>query len=258
MIEDRWKRHVIDAMARRSRSALHAAIRLYGANAFTVEQIGSCETWEQLCEMEKAAIASYGTFRPTGYNLTLGGDGKSGCTPSDETRQKMSDALKGREVSEEQKAKVSAWHSALPDEVRADRAKKMSEANARRTPEDRARISEVISASKRGKKRDPETVAKIADALRGKPRSAEAIAKTTASNTGRKHSDEMRARMSEIAKARSPEAMANFLGNRKGVSHSEETRAKMSEAAQARREKTAEAMREIWRQRKAAQIGGAP
>ncbi len=228
-IEDRWKQHLADARRGRSRGALHAAIRLYGADAFAIQQIGSCETWGQLCEMEKAAIASYGTFRPAGYNLTRGGDGVIGCVYADR--------------SPESKANLS---------------RKIAEANDRRTPEERARISEVISASKLGKKRAPETVAKVANALRGKPRSAEVIAKISAGNTGKKHSAEVRARMSEIAKSRSPEAMANFTSCRKGASHSEESRSKMSEAAQARREKTAEAMREIWRQRKAAQIGGAP
>ncbi|MBB5414103.1 GIY-YIG nuclease family protein [Paraburkholderia atlantica] len=207
-VAERWGQHVRSAARKESNSALHAAIRKYGEDAFSVEQIKSCETWDEACEMEKSSITAYGTFTPSGYNLTLGGEGFLGCDRSTA------------------RAKMSAWHSAISDDVRAERARKMSEANANRTPEERARISGAISASKRGKKRDPEMVAKVANANRGKTRSVEAIAKTVAGNTGRKHSDECRARMSE--------------------------------AAQARRERTAETMREIWRQRKAAQIGGAP
>lgn len=255
-IEARWKQHCGDARRKRWSSALHAAIRLYGESNFVVEQIGSCETWDQLCEMEKAAISTHDTFRPNGYNLTRGGDGKLGCIASEETRQKMSKALSGRIVSNETRAKMSATHAAMPEDAKAVRAKKMAEANARRTPEEQTRIAEAIAASKRGKPRPPEVMEKVAASLRGRKRSDESIAKTAAGNRGQKRSPELRAQMSAIAKARSAEGMANFLGCRRGVEHSQETRAKMSEAAQARREKTAETMREIWRQRKAAQSGG--
>ncbi len=256
-IAERWKKHIRDAVACRSRSALHAAMRKYGVEAFVVEQIGSHETWEQLCSAERAAIEAYGTFRPHGYNLTLGGDGKFGCIPSEETRQKMSKAMSGRIVSDETSARLSSAHAAMSEGAKAVRAKKISEANARRTPEETARIVETISASKRGKKRPLEVIEKVAASLRGKRRSDEVKAQMSASRRGFRHSDESREKMSASAKARSAESMANFLGCRRGVEHSEETRAKMSEAALARREKTAEKMREIWRQRKATQQGGA-
>lgn len=229
-IAERWKQHISAAKACRHKSALHAAIRKYGEAAFTIDQIGSAETWKELCSMERSAIAKYGTFGPGGYNLTLGGDGTPGCRYADR-----------------------------PQESRESLERKIVEANARRTPVEQARIAEAISASKRGKARPKDVVERIAAAKRGKRPSDEAIAKTAAANRGQKRSSEMRSKMSSIAKARSAESMANFTGCRSGTEHTAEARAKMSEAATARREKTAETMREIWRQRKAArvEVGGA-
>lgn len=256
-IDARWKQHVSDAARHRSNSVLHAAIRKYGQEAFSLEQIGSCDTWEAACEMEKAEIASRGTFSPDGYNLTLGGDGLLGVKHSEEFKAFISEVHKGRVVSDLTRERLRAAHEARPEHEKAELAEKIASANSKRTPEERDRIAEAIAASKRGKKRPSEVMEKVAQANRGKRRSDEAIAKTAAANRGRKRSSELRAKMSAIAKARSAESMANFIGCRKGQPVSGETRAKMAEAAQARREKTAETVREVWRQRKAAaQAGG--
>jgi predicted GIY-YIG superfamily endonuclease len=228
-IAARWQQHVSAAIARRFNSALHAAIRKYGAEAFSVEQIGSAETWKELCALERSAIAERGTFTPNGYNLTLGGDGTPGYIYANRS-----------------------------PESQAQLSKKIAEANARRTPEERARIAEAIAASKRGKPRPPELIEKLAAQKRGKTHSEEARARMSAGHVGFKHSAESREKMSAIAKARSAESMANFTGCRKGQPVSDETRSRMSEAARARSQATAEKMREIWRQRKAAQAGGAP
>ena len=40
------------------------------------------------------------------YNMTNGGDGSSGCIPSEETRRKMSEAGKGRIFSKEHRRKI--------------------------------------------------------------------------------------------------------------------------------------------------------
>jgi len=55
----------------------------------------------------------------------------------------------------------------------------MAAANARRTPEERARISETIAASKRGKPRPPEVIAKMR-----RKRSPEVIARVRAARWG--------------------------------------------------------------------------
>lgn len=100
-----------------------------------------------------------------------------------------------------------------------------------------------ISASLKGKKPTPETLAK----LRGRKLSAEHIAKRSASQRGRKlsaeglakisrlgkkWSDESRARHSKALKGlkRNPETVAKIANARRGSKHSAETIAKLSEA----------------------------
>lgn len=51
-------------------------------------------------------IQQYNTKQPNGYNLTDGGDNVSNKLHSIETRQKISNALKGRKLTEEQKNKI--------------------------------------------------------------------------------------------------------------------------------------------------------
>ena len=47
----------------------------------------------------------YNSFE-NGLNLTKGGDGRLGCTPSDETKLKLSKAAKGRVLSTETKSRI--------------------------------------------------------------------------------------------------------------------------------------------------------
>jgi hypothetical protein len=52
----------------------------------------------EACAVEKGLIATYGTFAPSGYNLTIGGEGTQGHRKilSSEHRQKISEAHKGK------------------------------------------------------------------------------------------------------------------------------------------------------------------
>jgi group I intron endonuclease len=91
-----------------SRSALHCAIRKYGKGAFVVGQIDSANSKEELSEKEIFHIAALKTIAPAGYNLTAGGEGMSGWSPTEETRRKRSESLRGHLVSEETCHKISA------------------------------------------------------------------------------------------------------------------------------------------------------
>jgi hypothetical protein len=74
-LEQRWAKHVEHAFGKRDAGALYGALRKYGVETFKREQLGECDDWERLCQMEKDAIASHGTLSPNGYNLTIGGEG---------------------------------------------------------------------------------------------------------------------------------------------------------------------------------------
>ena len=101
-------------------------------------------------------------------NMTDGGGGSSGFKFSDETREKLAAAQRGKKHSAESKEKLAA----------AQRGKKHS-----------AESKEKTAAANRGKKLSAETKEKIAAAKRGKkrgPLSAEHKEKLAAANRGRK------------------------------------------------------------------------
>jgi group I intron endonuclease len=100
---------------------LYRAARAYGWENFSVEEIGTAETIEQLMAMEMAAIERFNTRYPNGYNFTDGGKGTRGRLHSEATRELMREKAKqgrggwnrGRKtgpLSAEHRAKLSASH----------------------------------------------------------------------------------------------------------------------------------------------------
>jgi group I intron endonuclease len=95
-LHDRWSDHARPCLGKNvNRSAIGSAIRLYGKENFTIEQIDSAETLEQLNTMEITYIKAFNTLAPNGYNLELGGESKA-C--HDDTKAKISATLKGRPI----------------------------------------------------------------------------------------------------------------------------------------------------------------
>jgi len=75
-------------------SYLYNAINKYGIDSFKYSVIETCDTKEELDEMEFHYIKQYNSLAPNGYNLTLGGDGWCGLNHSEKTKQQISDNLK--------------------------------------------------------------------------------------------------------------------------------------------------------------------
>lgn len=74
-IEERWKQHCRDSRKElKERRPLYSAIRKYGEENFSIEQIEECSD-SVVNERETYWIEWYGSFK-CGYNATLGGDGK--------------------------------------------------------------------------------------------------------------------------------------------------------------------------------------
>lgn len=71
---------------------LYQAMRKHGIENFKFEVLCNCLKPEYLDEMERHFIVEFNSFE-RGYNMTCGGD-----AVSDETRQKLSTALKGRRI----------------------------------------------------------------------------------------------------------------------------------------------------------------
>lgn len=172
-----------------------AAISKYSWENFTVEIIEECPV-EQLNEREIFWIAEFNSKVPNGYNLTDGGDG--GSNPSEETRKRMSVAkkgkpspLKGKSLSDEARANISANHADVSGEKNSFYGKHHSD-------ESRAKMS----AAKKGKPH--------------KPHSPETCAKIAASNKG-KHSQNKGKHLSEEHRAKIAVARKAFWARKKAV-----------------------------------------
>ncbi len=77
------------------------ALRKYGFDSFEWGVLEYCDSKEELDEMEFHYIKQYGSFRPSGYNMTLGGEGSLGWKPSVETKKKISNSKKGKSIGKE-------------------------------------------------------------------------------------------------------------------------------------------------------------
>ena len=175
-------------------------------------------------EYERALIAAIGRVDiQTGplANKTEGGEGPSGAIRSEDTRKRMSAALKGHKHSPETLAKIVAarvgWrHTA---EARA----KMSETRAgkKRSPEVRAKMG--------GWKQTPEARAKIAASNARRTISAETRVKMGAANVGRKLTPETLAKLIAVNTGRKQthEAKEKIAASKRGVSLSEKHKEKI-------------------------------
>ena len=103
----RFKQHLFDA-EHGSQYRFHRAIRKYGKENFEVSIIAFCDNADELKENEIKFISEYESMNPDkGYNMTEGGDGTFGRVCTLETRLKISEANKGKEVSEETRKLLS-------------------------------------------------------------------------------------------------------------------------------------------------------
>lgn len=85
--------------------AFHAAIEKYGWENFTHEILFTDLTLEEANELETRTILEHNTMFPHGYNLTTGAGVRRQLPHTEEHKQKISQKLKGRKLSEERKLK---------------------------------------------------------------------------------------------------------------------------------------------------------
>lgn len=76
-IKKRWLEHLEKANSSKTvpSGSLQEAIREFGADAFSVEEIATAHSESELCNAERRSIDEFKTLRPCGYNLTRGGEG---------------------------------------------------------------------------------------------------------------------------------------------------------------------------------------
>jgi group I intron endonuclease len=90
-VKHRFNQHKFDAKKGLS-TPLHAAMRKYGLNEFTVEILGKTNDWNEVCQIEREMITKHNTLSKNGmgYNVATGGEGPFGVKRSDETKEKLS------------------------------------------------------------------------------------------------------------------------------------------------------------------------
>jgi hypothetical protein len=195
--------------------------RIVSKTEYRIDIVLEDLTWDEACKKEIELISLYGKITANNgilANITDGGEGAMGAIRSEETRKRMSDALKGRVHSESAKEKSRQAH--LGRKHSEEHRRKISEAGKGRkhTEEAKKRISEAKIGNKhflgkkhseewkkkmsdafKGQKLTEETKAKIANSLRGKVISKETREKISKSLKGRIFSEEHRKKLSGVA-----------------------------------------------------------
>lgn len=87
-LEERFSQHIKRGFI------LTEAIQKYGHQNFSIDLIEEVESAERAYELEQYYIKEYNTKVPNGYNLTDGGDGIFGWEVTEEYRQKCSERVK--------------------------------------------------------------------------------------------------------------------------------------------------------------------
>lgn len=75
-------------------TALCAAIRKHGMPK--AETLVVCADWAYLCDLERDAIAAFGTLVPSGYNLSPGGEGTLGFRWTADAKKRLSEIKRQR------------------------------------------------------------------------------------------------------------------------------------------------------------------
>lgn len=200
--EERWG----EGKGYRNNKHFTSAINKYGWDNIEHEYFKT-ESKDLMFYWEKILIYYHNTLnREFGYNKTSGGD--SCFEFSEETKRKISEAGKGRKLSDDHRIKLIT----------------------------------VNEARKGVFKHSEETKNKISNSAKGRvawnkgrqmpPRSEEYRRKISEANRKRKYSEETKRKISEANKGRkmTEEQKMNISNAQKGRTHSEETKRKMSEA----------------------------
>ena len=129
--------------SKKSKSPLSFAVQKYGKDNFSIEELSTYKTLEDLNDAEEYYIEWYNCLSPNGYNLHTGGNNHK---VSEETRKALSECRIGKKVkpfTEEHKRKIS--ESNLGKKMSPETILKMSKP---KTKEHRLKLSLV----KKGKK----------------------------------------------------------------------------------------------------------
>lgn len=121
-INERFGEHLRDAFNRGSEQPLYRAIRKYGKDNFEVELVESCHV-SQIAEREAYWVEQYDSYN-SGYNATLGGDGKPVRNYQEVSDDFMKSNMSMRKYSQENNMKEVTLRNALRATGKLDEYKK--------------------------------------------------------------------------------------------------------------------------------------
>ena len=104
--EDRFNRHIHDAIDINDNNYFHRALRKYGLDNFVYCVLEENILRDNLNMKEQEWIEYYDSFH-SGYNLTLGGDGVKGVIMTEDVRKRISESSKKRTFSTETRKRMS-------------------------------------------------------------------------------------------------------------------------------------------------------
>lgn len=201
------------------RSYIGKAIKAHGKDNFTIEEIDTASSLEELNKKEIYWIKYYNsTDLSVGYNLTYGGDNR---VMLDSTKEKIANAHKGKPkppMSEERKKAISAFFKG-----RKSTNKPRKRGYKRKGHSDETK--EKLRIANTGRKHTEETKNKI----RENHKSPDVIEKIRNANLGKSQTTESKIKISKSLKGRirTKEHQENLNKARKGFKHSRETKDKM-------------------------------
>lgn len=145
------------------------AVHKYGKQNFKREILIECENILDARKLEPIYIIKYNTLVPNGYNVSdNGGWGYLGATHGPLTRQRISNALKGKLLSEERKKQISiSGKGVQAGEKHPMYGKHHREETIKKISNSRKGITSKEKHHYFGKCRDEETKRKISNTIKG-------------------------------------------------------------------------------------------
>ena len=120
----RTNEHRYESIKNRRNLPLYNAMAKYGFDKFTFEVVDTASSIEELNKKEIDYIEQLGSLHPNGYNMDGGGNNKN---TSLATRKKMSDAKKGKPLSEA--CRIASIKCHLGSKASKETKEKMRQAN---------------------------------------------------------------------------------------------------------------------------------
>lgn len=146
-----------------SGKGLLRAIKRYGRDAFTKTILHCFDSYEEMVEMEATLVNSEFVSKRSNYNMVVGGGYPPSCKgkkPTEQHRKRISEALKGRVISEETRRKLSVANTGYKPTAEAIRKAGDSHRGKPLSAEHKRKLSERQLGDKNhmfGKHQTPES-----------------------------------------------------------------------------------------------------